>query len=357
MRSLALRPGRTNRGGAPGSSSTRGAERLRSCSFRQVRFHTSGPMRDRPSQTASLVAFLRALADAGFTTLPHFADPTAATLLPPAWSFGLHVAKLPCRFAREHALARDSGRIRRSLGGPLSIGTDLVALRTLLIDEALRAAVSRGVKQVVILGAGLDGRAYRLPELAAVRVFEVDHPATQAYKRQRAQALVPLTGDLRYVAVDFERDDLDTMLGAHGHDPSSPTFFVWEGVVLYLTDDAVKATLRTLAARAASGSDLVATYGTPTRSSPFREVLFRVWGEPPIGRANEPTDEGAPRGLGLSGHRRRERSGDRIALRRSLANRESSQSLPAGSGADFIARCREGAGGALRRALSTKRVS
>ena len=223
-------------------------------------------MRDRPSQTASLVAFLRALADAGFTTVPHFADPTAATLLPPAWSFGLRVAK--------H---------RGSLGAPLSIGTDLVALRTLLIDQALRAALARGVKQVIILGAGLDGRAYRIPELAAVRVFEVDHPATQAYKRRKAQALVPTTFDLRYVAVDFERDDLGRTLEANGHDPSEPTFFLWEGVVLYLTDDAVKATLRTLADRAASGSDLVATYGTPTRSSPFREVLFRFWGEPPIG--------------------------------------------------------------------------
>ena len=223
-------------------------------------------MRDRPSQTASLVAFLRALADAGVTTLPHFADPTAAALLPPAWSFGFRVAKR-----------------RATVGATIRSGTDIVALRTLLIDEALRGAVARGVKQVVILGAGLDGRAYRLPELAAARVFEVDHPATQAYKRRRAQSLVPTTRDLRYVAVDFERDDLGESLEANGHDPSAPTFFLWEGVVLYLTDDAVRATLRILSERAAPGSDLVATYGTPARPSPFRAALFRVWGEPPIG--------------------------------------------------------------------------
>src|SRR4051812_10252637 len=125
----------------------------------------------RPSQTASMVAFFRALADIGITSATGFHDPVARHLLPMPWSQLFALAK--------------RGAERRPLHPALvgaQQGSDLLALRTLAIDAHFREALSLGARQLVILGAGLDGRAYRLRELADVRVFEVDHPATQAWK-------------------------------------------------------------------------------------------------------------------------------------------------------------------------------
>ncbi len=139
---------------------------------------------------------------------------------------------------------------------------DMIALRTAAIDTAVRDAIAAGATQLVILGAGYDGRAWRMPELAGVKVFEVDHPATQGDKRARVAELPPATGIVSFVSIDFERESLDAVLDRAGHDRSSPTCWIWEGVVMYLTRDAMRATLAGIAGRSAPGSTLIVNYHT-----------------------------------------------------------------------------------------------
>jgi methyltransferase (TIGR00027 family) len=204
---------------------------------------------ERPSRTAALVAFLRAAANLDLSGVRRFADPTAAKLLPAPFA-ELHGALV---WLDGHGQRE---RLRRRLAGPL----DVVPLRTLAIDAELCAAIERGATQVVILGAGLDGRAWRMPELARAVVFEVDHPATQADKRTRARALGAPRSELCYVPVDFERDSLDARLAEAGHDAARPTVWVWEGVITYLTLAALRTTLATVAERSAPTSRLLAQY-------------------------------------------------------------------------------------------------
>lgn len=136
-------------------------------------------------------------------------------------------------------------------------------VRTRAIDDALREAVARGCRQVVILGAGLDARAVRLAaELGGVTVFEVDHPATQTYKRD-ALARVGASSPARYVAWNFERDPLDRLVDALadvGYDRATPTFTVWEGVTMYLTRAAIEATLAAVHDYGPVGSEIALNY-------------------------------------------------------------------------------------------------
>lgn len=120
-----------------------------------------------------------------------------------------------------------------------------------------------GADQYVILGAGLDSFAHRSPLAEAVHVFEVDHPATQAAKRERLAALrLPARGTVDYVPVDFERDELIGSLRAAGLDRDRPAMVSWLGVSMYLTRDAIGRTLDQLRALA-PGSDLVLDYLLP----------------------------------------------------------------------------------------------
>jgi methyltransferase (TIGR00027 family) len=128
----------------------------------------------------------------------------------------------------------------------------MMIVRTRFIEERLEHAIHDGVSQVVILGAGFDTRAYRLSELLkAARVFEVDQPSTQDYKKRRVrEAGIEVPPNLTYVAVDFRRDKLGEILKAAGYDSSQKTFFIWEGVTMYLPEEAVEETLRWVAAQA-----------------------------------------------------------------------------------------------------------
>ncbi len=143
----------------------------------------------------------------------------------------------------------------------LSATAEVLAVRTIAIDDAVRAAAS---PQLVVLGAGLDARAWRMPELSATTVFEVDHPASQAEKRHRLGDRKPVT-DTRFVPVDFAQDSLVTALTAAGHDHSRPTTWIWEGVVPYLTPAQVAETLIAIAQRSAPTARLLITYPTPHR--------------------------------------------------------------------------------------------
>ena len=142
-----------------------------------------------------------------------------------------------------------------------------IAVRHRFAEDALAAAVRRGVRQVVVLGAGLDTFAHRNVD-ADVRVWEVDHPDTQAWKRSLVAA-AGLAGEVTYVPVDFERSSFLDELVAAGFAATSPTFFVWLGVVPYLTRDTVSATLRAVAS--VPDAEVVLDYTNPVASVPDRE--------------------------------------------------------------------------------------
>lgn len=223
---------------------------------------------DRASNTAMMVVYMRALGDAGVSHVPGFQDPTARVFLAEKWKR---------RLAKIQRQAR-SGRNSLALAFARA-AADMMALRTSAIDAAVKAAVAQGEKQIVILGAGFDGRAWRMSELAATRAFEVDHPATQAEKRKLVDALGPSGADVSFVPVDFERDSLNSALQRAGHDSTQPTCWIWEGVVMYLTHGAMKSTLGDIAARSAPGSTLIVNYHTELRRG-IVGVILRFIGEP-----------------------------------------------------------------------------
>lgn len=229
--------------------------------------------RNRASTTAQMVAMWRALADRGFTSIPNFRDPYAAELLSAGYRFFLHRTTL--RLQRMPSAERP--RVFSQF--------DPIAIRVAVLDAELLKAIRAGCRQVVILGAGFDTRAWRLDELAGTTVFEVDHPATQQAKRERVATLPPPKAKLVWTPVDFERDSLTERLSAAGHNPSEPTVWIWEGVVMYLADAAVTSTLNAIRERSAPGSTLLLHYHEPsdTRARRIRKLVFSLLGEPQIG--------------------------------------------------------------------------
>ncbi len=141
-----------------------------------------------------------------------------------------------------------------------------IAARTRFAEDALAAAVERGVRQLVVLGAGLDTYAYRSNLRDRLRIFEVDHPATQEWKRRRlADAAIPIPDVLTFAPTDFERQSLSDGLAAAGFDSSQQTFFTWLGVVPYLTAEAFWATLRFIVGLP-NGAHVVFDYSNPPSS-------------------------------------------------------------------------------------------
>lgn len=234
------------------------------------------------SRTAVLVCQGRAAAD-GASAVGRFTDPLAIRLLRDA-------ERVPV--AEVRAGTAPQGRQARVTFESVRACAEVVVPRTVAIDEAVRAHLTG---QLVILGAGLDTRAWRLPDLARTDVWEVDHPASQQDKRARLAeaAAVPLGADesgriavelpvtarsARFTPVDFTVDDLGAALDAAGHDPSAPTTWLWEGVVPYLARGEVRATVAALAARTAPGSALVVNYQTPSARAAVGRLLTRVLG-------------------------------------------------------------------------------
>jgi methyltransferase (TIGR00027 family) len=143
-----------------------------------------------------------------------------------------------------------------------------IAVRTRFAEDALTVAVARGVRQLVVLGAGLDTYAYRTALAESLHIFEVDHPATQAWKRQRlAEAAIPVPSTLTFAPVDFEGGTLAEGLAAAGFVPTKQTFFTWLGVVPYLTEPVVFSTLRFIA-DLPGGAHVVFDYSNPSASGP-----------------------------------------------------------------------------------------
>jgi len=225
---------------------------------------------ERPSRTAHFVALGRALGDLGISHVADFHDPTARVFLNERGKKSLAKVEQTVR-AGKRSMQLEAARGM----------ADMIGLRTVAIDTAVREAITAGAKQLVILGAGYDGRAWRMPELTGVRVFEVDHPATQTDKRAHIPELPAPNGIVNFVSIDFEREKLDRVLDRAGHDRATPTCWIWEGVVMYLTRDAMRGTLADIAKRSARGSTLIVNYHTAHRRF-FARLLFRLIGEPQI---------------------------------------------------------------------------
>jgi methyltransferase (TIGR00027 family) len=129
------------------------------------------------------------------------------------------------------------------------------------IDDVLKNFLDEGLQQLVILGAGYDSRAYRFELAGRVKTFEVDHPATQADKLVKLQAVFEKVPEhIIYVPVDFNTQTLEERLLEYGYSPNLKTLFIWQGVTMYLTADAVDATLAFLVHRSGSGSAIVFDY-------------------------------------------------------------------------------------------------
>lgn len=137
-----------------------------------------------------------------------------------------------------------------------------VNARTHHIDTVLKKVASEGVKQVVILGAGYDSRAYRFRKVFPdVKFFEVDLQATQAQKKKRLTEIFGSTPDwVGYAPIDFNTQSLEDVLKEAGYDETKKTFFVWEGVTMYITEGGVDSTLRFIAQHSAPGSSVVFDY-------------------------------------------------------------------------------------------------
>jgi methyltransferase (TIGR00027 family) len=149
-----------------------------------------------------------------------------------------------------------------------------VVLRSRYAEDRLRIAMDRGVRQYILVGAGLDTFALRQPAWAqALSIIEVDHPATQAAKRTRIESAgLPLATNLSFVAVDFEKETLSEALRRHNIDATQSTFFSWLGVTMYLTAPAIDSTLKAMA-EFPRGSEVVLTFSQPPEKDSPEAVM------------------------------------------------------------------------------------
>ena len=215
------------------------------------------------SRTAVLVCQGRAVAQ-GHIAQGRFDDPTALEMLTDA-------ERKPVERARSPQPPNKAGeRIEYEM---LRANAEVMVPRTIAIDDAVRG---RPTSQLVILGAGLDGRAWRMRELSSVDVFEVDQLSSQDDKRRRTRQLEPVARTLHFVPVDFTGDELDTSLKTAGHVDSTATTWIWEGVVPYLTPPAVREITGIIGRRSAPGSRLIVNYQTPSWSAAGGRLLARA---------------------------------------------------------------------------------
>ena len=208
----------------------------------------------RPSRTSIMVAAGRAFGAREPDESVRNPDWLVERFLGPVERQLIHEHPIAAALDQNYELARQNAEVAGT--------TNLMLARTRFVDDHLRRALDRGVRQVVILGAGFDTRAYRFEEmLKGGRVFEVDFHSTQELKKQRvAEVFGTAPAHVVFVETDFKRDTLLGVLRDVGYQPNEQAFFVWEGVSMYLTEDSVRATLRAIATGSAPGSSLVMDY-------------------------------------------------------------------------------------------------
>jgi len=197
----------------------------------------------RPMSTAKGVAVVRAAEM--LRREPIAADPYAKSFVLPFNAFGL-------RFIQSIGLSRLIG---------IEPMITFAIVREQYVHDLMVSEARARLDQIVILGAGFDTRAYRIPELDGIPVFEVDHPVTQAQKQAALKGVInPLPANVHFVGVDFETDDLGERLRASGYREDVLTLFVWQGVSMYLTAAGIDRTLAFVAQHSAKGSVIVFDY-------------------------------------------------------------------------------------------------
>lgn len=216
------------------------------------------------SLTSSLVAMARAIYDKAPRTYSATHDPIAQRLIP-------------------RSMAKWTDTLVRAWGVPsvgyqalklVSLGLfEQIALRTAAIDGVSVFAVQQGIKQIVILGAGLDARAFRLKGIEQTHVYELDHPATQQYKQRKTKDVAPLVRSHQFVPIDFSQDRLLTRLESAGFTSGERTLWLMEGVSMYLPRAAMIDTVTQVSAASAPGSRFAITYFPP---------LVGAFGVPPV---------------------------------------------------------------------------
>lgn len=224
-----------------------------------------------PSITASKVAMMRA-AHQLFDDPLVFDDPLALKSIDP---------KSAAKVRSEPRKYR--GRVAKYIRA-------MVVARARFAEDELLKAVERGVRQYVILGAGLDTFGYRNPHSpTGLKVFEVDHPATQKWKRRQLErAGIPIPESLTFAPLDFESQSLAEHLPRAGFKSGEPAFYSWLGVTMYLNPEMVKSVLEFVSSSNPAGSGIVFDYVTPPSSQSFlRRLVFRLLSQK-VGRFGEP---------------------------------------------------------------------
>jgi methyltransferase (TIGR00027 family) len=206
-----------------------------------------------PSRTSILTAAARALGSREPDVSVRNPDWVAERLIGPA----------ELALIADHPLSRALDQdFQEAMNDPDVFGFAwLMLVRTRFIDELMERAVRGGATQVVILGAGFDTRAHRFAELLTdALVMEIDYGATQEYKKRRVDATLGPPANVVYAPIDFTRESLGGVLRRAGFQSGRKTYFICEGVSMYVPEEGMKATLRAIAAESAPGSALLLEY-------------------------------------------------------------------------------------------------
>jgi methyltransferase (TIGR00027 family) len=248
---------------------------------------------EQPSRTSIVVAALRAFGAR---------EPDAAVRNPDMLAEQL-ITAADLELISEHPIAQalheDYHTARKGL--EVSGMSNLMLVRTRFIDDQLMRALREGAAQLVVLGAGLDTRAYRFADiLKDAKVFELDYRSTQEIKKQRlVESGITVPSSVTFAEIDFKLDSLRDVLQSAGYERNLKTFFIWEGVSMYLTDDAVRATLRAISSYSTPGSSLVMDFS----GKAMIELLQRF---PHLSQHNYTTRWGEPWIFGVPDGRERE---------------------------------------------------
>jgi methyltransferase (TIGR00027 family) len=226
---------------------------------------------NRPSLTAYKVAVLRAAHQIIDNPIV-FEDPIASRIIGIRGNFEIRSQKRKYK-TRLHSYLRA-----------------IVVARSRFVEDELAAAIKQGVRQYVILGAGLDTFAYRNPHTSSgLKVFEVDYPSTQKWKRRQLdKAKIPFPETLTFAPVDFENQSLADQLQKAGFRTYEPSFFSWLGVTMYLSPETMYETFKYISSSTPSGSAIVFDYVIPPSSQILlRRIGFRLLARV-VARAGEP---------------------------------------------------------------------
>jgi methyltransferase (TIGR00027 family) len=254
---------------------------------------TAGFGPGQPSRTSIVVAALRAFGAREPDVAVRNPDFLAERLITPA------DLQLISGHPISRALQKDYAAARRDR--EVSGMSNLMLVRTRFVDDQLRSAVTNAAKQIVILGAGFDSRAYRFADLLqGTTVLELDFPSTQQIKKRRlSESAINVPPSVVFAEIDFRRDSLPDVLLKAGYKQDKRTLFIWEGVSMYLTEAAVRDTLQSISRNSPSGSALVMDFAGQT----MIEFLHKF---PSLAQHDYTTRWGEPWTFGLPDGRERE---------------------------------------------------